>query len=399
MNKYILSLVVLIFTIQGYSQDTGSNGESIFFQINDNVKNSKEEYFVEILSNWKTYLLSQNYLQREEGFWNDDVQLSDYVYVSILLELREIARRNESIQCTILGIIPVKKDYYLINSMFSQVDNKTNAVNLSHIISVYAKKVNGKFLFYSGTQYHKEIYENKKVGEVNYIIHPEHNFDLEEAKKMDAFNKEMATLFELEPIPFDYVVTNNSTDLSNLMGLNFFSYSFQPVQSGGMTDNYNKTIYAGNNSSYYPHEVVHLYTYIKASRRYHPWVDEGIAAYFGGSTGYTIEWHIQKLKSFLEDNPDYRLGTLTELQSNIPNGEYTTDFRYAIGGFLMGQIYEKEGMKGLFEALEAGRDEEDYFNLLNDKLGFQKEEMEDYLRKELKKIKPLNEVKLKDLKY
>ena len=34
--------------------------------------------------------------------------------------------------------------------------------------------------------------------------------------------------------------------------------------------------------------------------------------------------------------------------------EFMTDFKYVIGGYLMKKVCDKEGMKGLFEALQAG---------------------------------------------
>jgi len=400
MKKTTLVLnLFLIFTFCHCQSDSESANE-IVFHINSNVKNSETDYFKEITKNWKNYLNSQEFVRRENTYWDkNDMPYPDYSYVSLLMEIRAITNRNENIQCTIMGLIPAKNDYYLLKSMFTRLNDSTGVVELNHIVTIYAKMVEDKFLFFNSTQYHKEIYENQKIGDINYIIHPDHDFMERDAIKMNAFNKRIAGLFEIEPIKFDYVITNNTTDLGQLMGLNFFSYSYQPVQSGGMADNYNTIIYAGNNSEYYPHEVVHLYTNAKFPRQYHPWVDEGIAAFFGGSTGYELEWHLQKLKAFLASNPDYEIKELSKLQTHIPNGEFMTDFRYAIGGFLMKKIYGKEGMNGLFEALQAGRSEENYFDLLKDKLGFERSEFESYIRKELLKLEEIAEQDLLQFKY
>ncbi|MEM6700508.1 MAG: hypothetical protein AAF599_19035, partial [Bacteroidota bacterium] len=217
--------------------------------------------------------------------------------------------------------------------------------------------------------------------------------------EMNEFNQKMAQKFEIAPIQFDYFVTNNTTQTNQLLGYDFNRYSYMPIRSGGLADNYNTIIYAGNNAAYYPHEVVHLYTYKKFTGQYHTWVDEGIAAYFGGSTGYYLDWHLQKLKTFLAENPDFPLDDLTALQQDIPNGEYTTDFRYAIGGFLMKQIYEKEGIQGFFDALQAGKEEEDYFRMLKEKLGVTKNEFADYIKAEMLKLKVLNQQEMMQLKY
>lgn len=166
-----------------------------------------------------------------------------------------------------------------------------------------------------------------------------------------------------------------------------------------MADIYNNIIYAGNNSEYYPHEVVHLYTHSKFPRQSHHWVDEGIAALIGGSTGYDIEWHWEKLRRFVMKNPDYAMDNLIDLQVHIPNGEFMTDFRYAIGALICQKILEKEGMKGIFEALQAGRSEDHYFDMIEQKLKIKKEDFGEYVKKEILNIPSIPEKEMESYKY
>jgi len=378
-----------------------SADSSISFHINENVKNSDTEYFKCIQENWVNYLNSNYFVKTDNELWSYDMfDYPDYGYISLLLRLIEIYRNGGNIQSTTIAIVPVENDYYLLKTVFTeQLPENHQMVDIKFIISVYAKKKDQYFKFYSSTQYHKEICENIKVGNVNYVLHSEHQFSMNDALKMNQFNTEVAELFGVEPLSFDYMVANDTRDLSELLGVNLFSYSYQPVPSGGMTDNYNQLIYAGNNSEYYPHEVVHLYTNAKYSLQYHPWVDEGIAALLGGSTGYDIEWHWEKLRRFLIENPDYPLEDLSVLESMIPNGEFMTDFRYAIGALICQKIIDKEGMTGIFEALQYGRAEENYFALLKDKLDIERADFGRYVSAEILKLTPLTEVELEDYKY
>ena len=162
----------------------------------------------------------------------------------------------------------------------------------------------------------------------------------------------------------------------------------------------NNIIYAGNNSAYYPHEVVHLYTRAKCTQQFHSWIDEGIAALLGGSTGYKIEWHWEKLRRFLVENPDFKINNnLVELQIDIPNGEFITDFRYAIGALICQRIIDKEGMKGIFEALYSGHTEENYFGVLEEKLNVNRNEFEQYVKSEFLKLEPIDDVELEKNRY
>ena len=396
---------IFLFLLLGFSILTACNAqestqlEPLSFTINSNVKNASEDYSKQIIKVWKDYLLSNEYVRPNSPYWHyEGMQRPDYSYISLLLDLRSIFQNGGEMKCNIIGITPVEKGHYLLKSMFTQIDS-SGQLDLKYITTVYAKKVEDEFRLLNSIQYHKQIYETQKVGSVNYIIHPEHKFNKTAAEKMNKFNIEIAEKFEIEPIEFDYVVANHTDDLSEILGLNFFSYSYQPVRSGGMADNYNTIIYAGNNSEYYPHEVVHLYTHRRFRQQYHSWADEGIAAFFGGSTGYELDWHLQKLKAFLKENPNYDLNNLTALQKNIPNGEYMTDFRYAIGGFIAKQIFEKEGMDGLFDALQAGRSEENYFQFVKEKLGVEQSNFGDFIKKEMAKLPLMSDTEMKNLKY
>jgi len=356
----------------------------ITFHVNKSVKNAEEDYAVEVIDLWKEYLLSREFLYSESRFWDFSMMpFPDNSIVGLIIDLNAARRNNKKVQNSIIGVRPVQNDHYMLKTMFTSISDSTDQVNLHYITTVYAKKTKDGFQLVNSTQYHKDIWENKKVGSINYIIHPEHTFKLAEAKRMNEFNTYIASEFQVDPLEFDYVVCNDTDQLSRLMAYDFFNYSYQPVASGGMADTRNDILYAGNNSSHYPHEVVHLYTHNNAGLRTHHWVDEGIAAYYGGSTGYTLDWHLQKLRAYLVDNPDFKVESLADLQINIPNGEYMTDFRYVIGGFIISKIKEEEGIQGLFNALKIGRSDEDYFKFIEENLGVSQEGFTDYLRQEV----------------
>ena len=359
----------------------------IQFYINKSVQNAEEDYAIEIIDLWKEYLSSGEFVRQESRFWDQSVMpVPDNSLVGLLIDLNAARRNNKKVQNNIIGIRPVENDHYMLKTMFTSVTDSTQQVNLHYITTVYAKKIDDAFRLVNGTQYYMDVLENRKVGSINYIIHPEHTFDLAQANKMNDFNNQIAKEFQVDPLHFNYVVCNDTDQLSLLMGYDFFNFSYQPVASGGMADGRNTVIYAGNNSEHYPHEVVHLYTHNHSGVRTHHWVDEGIAAHFGGSTGYTLDWHLQKLRAYLVDNLDFEMESLADMQKNIPNGEYITDFRYVIGGLVMRKIKEAEGMQGLFEALEIGRNDEDYFNLIEQKLGVSQEGFTEFLKEEVLSI-------------
>jgi hypothetical protein len=203
---------------------------------------------------------------------------------------------------------------------------------------------------------------------------------------LDSFNTSASKLFRQFPIKFRYFVCESNAHLSEVFGYEFMPDQYVPNQSGGLCDNGNSIIFAGNGTEYYPHEVVHLYTSkYWSDNGFHSWFDEGIAAFFGGSRGYPIDWHIQKLKMFLEQHPEQPLSDLFKL-TTIPNGEQMTEYNYAIGGLICKRVYEKEGMNGLFDLLNSGATDDDFYKAIEKHFGVKKADFGTFIRDELKKI-------------
>ncbi|MEM6262202.1 MAG: hypothetical protein AAGI38_06830 [Bacteroidota bacterium] len=397
----IMALYAAICSPKCFAQRSVGSDTLIKYTVNENVKNSEEPYFIEIRGKWESYLNENAYLRRDQPHWNHELYAyPEMGYVSFLMYMRGLLQEGGNIQCSFIGIVPVEHDFYLLKTVFTQKNRQNpGLVDIKFIVSVYVKKEKDSYQFYSSTQYYKEKIGVRKVGRLSYLIHPAHHFNEANALKMDKFNEEMAELFDLPPLQFDYVVANNTRDLADIFGLHLFEYSYQPVASGGMADVYNSIIYAGNGSEYYPHEVVHMYTHAKYPGQYHSWIDEGIAALLGGSTGYKIEWHWEKVRRFLVEHPDYDMSELSKLEAYVPNGEYITDFRYAIGALICQKIIDKEGMEGIFDALQGGRTEADYFVLLERKLGIEQNEFEDYVKTVFRQLTPIDDTKMENFSY
>lgn len=357
----------------------------IQFYINKSVANTDGENEKAIINLWQDYLESREYQRPDGRYWSYESTPSPDQF---LFRLQTFLSRPSDIkvQNNIIGIFPVAHDHYCLKTMLSSVNDTTGQVHLGYIITVYAKEIDGEFKLVNSPTYHRFIWEKRQVGNITYYIDPKHTFDDMQASKMNEFSQRIARAYELEPLAFDYFVSNHSRDIADLMGFEFMDTKYKPDQSGGMAETRSNTIYAGNNSEYYPHEVVHLYNHAKYPRQYHTWIDEGIATFYGGSGGYSLDWHLQKLQLFLSEEPDYELNDLDNLYADIPNGEHMTDFRYVIGGLLARLIYEKYGMQGLFDALQVGVTDDDYFQLLNDKLIVDRADFGDFVKEKVRQL-------------
>ena len=65
----------------------------------------------------------------------------------------------------------------------------------------------------------------------------------------------------------------------------------------------------------------------------------------------------------------------------------------------MKQIYEREGMYEFFDALQAGSSEDDYFRMLTEKLGVDKNGFSNYVKAGMQKLEVLSKRGIMQLKY
>lgn len=385
MSKITLITLLLFISKIGFAQTESIDSlGGIDFYVHKEVTNSNGEIEQQLIKLWKDYISNGSFQDPNSPYWSfENMKVPDENFWAI--GINTLNSRGYKVQCKIIGVFEVENGYWSLISSFSHLDKDSGEIHLDVISTVYAKKINDKYLLISSAEYLKTVFEHHKVGSINYYVHPFHKFKIEEAERMQEFNVKMAKEFGVEPLVFDYFVARNARDLARTWGYEYMNRMYNPTGKGGIASWRNMTIYSGNNSSDYPHELVHLYTYHVVPKEPHLWIGEGIATFFGGKTDYSLHWHLLKLKAFLASNPLFDLSDISKLKMDIPNGEHVSDLRYVIGGLLMKNIYEKEGIKGLIEALEYGTTDEDFYRLLYDKLKFTRTKFDEYIKLEMKK--------------
>lgn len=372
--KRILFFLFLIFNMACFAQ----NENTFEVKIDANVENANDPNEKEIIALWTAYLKSGEYKNPETPYWDTSQYRipDDFLW---MIDLRTVRTRTPKVQCTVLGIFPVENGHYAIKTSLAHLD-EDNTIVLEAILSVYAKKVDGKFLLVNSSQYHKNVWQKKQFGKITYYIHPTHQFDEKDATRMNDFNEEIAKMFKVAPISFDYFLSSYSREIVRLLGYDYMSKIYIPGQTGGVADIQNRIVYAGNNSAYYAHELVHIYTHELFPDANHFWLNEGFATYLGGSGGNDLDWHTEKLKAYILENPDFEI-SLSELRGYIPNGEHHTEFRYVIGGLVCKKVFEKHGMKGVIDGLRTVDTDEDFFRFIKEKLGVSQQDFSNYIKK------------------
>ena len=381
MNRILLFILFSTITNFIQAQKIENDTNSLNIIIDKNVLNAEDENENEIIKLWSNYLNSGEYKNPTSIYWDrSEYPIPDYFLWPV--NIKNLKSRTPKVQCTVIGIYPVENNHYALKTSLTSIGAKGEIV-LEAILSVFAKKINEKYVLVNSSQYHKVLWGGKQVGQINYYVHPNHKFDKQEADKMNAFNEKMAKLFNIPAISFDYFVSNYSREIVKLWGYDYMPKIYIPGQTGGVADISNGLVYAGNNSEYYPHELVHLYTNEVYPDGYHFWLNEGFATYLAGSGGYDLDWHIEKFKAYIIENPDFEISFKT-LKGYIPNGLHSTEFRYVIGGLICKKIYESNGMKALFDGLKNVRTDEELYQFIEEKLNVKQADFSEYIKRIVK---------------
>lgn len=376
---FILSTINIILA---QTQELNFKG-GIEFLIHEEVTNASGEVEKELIQLWQNYISDGKFEDPESPYWSfENMKVPDENLWAI--GIPTLSNRDYKMQCKIIGIFKAENDFWSLISSFSHLD-ENGEIHLDVITAVYAKEINGRYLLISSAEYLKTVFEHQKIGSINYYVHPFHDFKIEEAQAMNAFNINMSKEFGIPPLEFDYFVASNARDIARTWGYEYMNRMYNPTGKGGIASWQNMTIYSGNNSSYFAHELVHLYTFKIVPDYPHFWVGEGIATFFGGKSDHSLDWHLLKLKRFLEENPDFDLSDISKLKMDIPIGEHGSDMRYVIGGLLMQNIYKKEGIEGLIDCLKYGTSDEEFFQLIKDKLDVEKDSFDNYIKKEMER--------------
>lgn len=275
---------------------------------------------------------------------------------------------------TLLALLPITEQKYIVKLAYIGVkveDELTPMLNL--IATIEARKVNGRYYFYNALDYNTRNFNITRVGNIKYIY--PNKLDLVKAKAMDNFNSAFAKKLNTKPISITYYKCDDPEQLFKMLGYDYIGNMYYSM-AGGLAEWWTNTLYAGNNSELYEHEVIHFYT-AKLFEHSTRIVDEGYATYIGGSGGVVLEKLAAFAKNYINQNPkDDLLGLATDFKVRVDHGVPIT---YILSALVCKDIEEKFGVSGI-KKLFSPQPQEDYFDTLKRVNGIGRVDFNDYIK-------------------
>jgi hypothetical protein len=343
--------------------------------LNPGIDTSSIEH-KEILTLWKNYVNTYPSKDNNEylKFWNKEEK---QLWENPDLTLHGIG--DQSIfsmgSKTVLSILPHENDYYQIKTAFGWNDS-THHFYLLCITNHYAKKVNDKYKLFSALKANSSNLSISKTPEYStYTIKgksiPKHTLD-----SLSEFNQKLRKDYKIEEVKkLNIIYGEKSQELYHVLGFDFNLMSSTNNPSSGMSNVSNKMIFLSGLASLF-HETTHIY--INPLFPESPLL-EGVATFYGGSMGKSLNDGIIFLNNYVNQNPQINLYEKFKARNFYINNELNPI--YVLQGLLIKLAFNKEGTQGIINLLSIKTDEEifeNFFKLKNEK------EINRFLKGELK---------------
>ena len=375
MNRY--NAYLLIFLIS--SINTFGQSLSINYDLNPKVYNISEP-----LNLWLDFLKTKDDLKGSK-YWNSE-EVEKYGDTSYFLIEKALDFGTDNylhlLSYSDIKVLSIRKiqEYYKITSLM-EFPRKDTISNIQYIFSVYATKdKNEKLKLYNPLEINAKLFlSSTKIEFINFHYPKTHKFNLELAKKQNEFLKDFSKSFNVPLDTIDYYFASTEEELQKIKGFDFYIGGNGEQIPSGKADPENRIVYSTGLEEYYPHEFIHVLLNPHYPNM-HNWISEGIATYFSMSRGKSLNWHLEKLNLHLIQHPEIDLNNMLELR----NLDQYTDYRYALGGFIIKKAFEKGGYELIKDLMKAGKSDEDFYKAIKEYLNIDRNDLNKVTRDELK---------------
>lgn len=241
---------------------------------------------------------------------------------------------------TIHYVKPLANGIYNVKMTGGWLDS-LKKFNVEYITSQYIeRKEDGSLSFVRPFIVLGKNWQSKKLETITYHYPKYHHFNKKAAENLRRKIKQLQADWEVAPIDIDYFFADTYEEIQLIRGYEFTMGSGNANKPMGISDQTDHAVFCAGQGEDYFHEVVHIY--LNPLHKKSP-LNEGLAVYYGGSLGNALDWHIARLKTYLNNHPEIDLNRLDDFyyMDNYTNPKSTMQ------GLLCKLVNQKHGILGL----------------------------------------------------
>jgi len=183
-----------------------------------------------------------------------------------------------------------------------------------------------------------------RMRNITYHFPQDIQIDTMEAKAMMLQVEQLEVDWNLSPEEIDYYFADSNREIQQIRGFDYNFYMGGNESPRGLSDTRDNLVFCSGLGENYFHEVVHIYLNKKFPQS--P-LKEGIAVFYGGSVGESLNWHLKRLNEYLANNPEV---DVLNAKAFYYIDEFTNP-QYAIQGLLCALVFDQKGISGLQELM------------------------------------------------
>ena len=363
--------------------------------------------FHEIYDFWSQYKVAQlldftikkepDYNPTSYNFWVDS-------------EIESYEDPNSIFQCNLLpfyayeeyfmGVSKRNDTLYELQTAF--FDDFPSPKQLLGIFTIPLVRTADGFKLVNKLTINKRSFCKKQIGWITYYYPSTYHFDEQAANtavsRLSAFAEEFG-VDGMEPV--EYYLFENKTEMFHYFGIDGSCYDFYSAETvvpyGNSKIGKNKICYTKGGESKI-HEFIHLVIKNLSNGQRLSRFEEGVCCYFGEHVLQTNEWHFDKLKVFLNDNPQIDLSVDLIEAYEDSDGRYTHDstqsvinykkpysdaysnYSYVIQMVICEMLYQKGGMNLVKRMLFETPDDQALYSSIEQLLGIKRIEIDNVIR-------------------
>ncbi len=350
MTKQLITIFVAIVFIscvrnneEKSKKPKSSNAVELSVRENLKIKEGFEKNSVEILKN---FFSTKNENLYQNKYWSKtDFQKYTAPYYDIFK-----IEKNDSMQNYYQPQLIEIVDTHINNQKLFKIafiGKDRNQPKIKSIYNILVADENGIILKRPLNLMTKD-WEKQNIGSVKYVISPYRKLNQLDVKKQLKIERLLTSYFDLEPIEITFYSCISPKEIFEIKGFDYNPMMYVS-KTGGFAEK--NMIFSGNNSEFYAHELIHIY-----SNKRFPHIplllDEGFAMLIGGSGVSEYEFHRENLKEYLEENTELNFSDFIEPYQRMYINEETS-VPYMVGALLCEVILKEYGKEKLFEFFQG----------------------------------------------
>jgi hypothetical protein len=376
--KTLLLLFFTFISLNGFSQSPTK--DNAFLTISPMVKKT-DTLNKEIIDTLIKFLLTKNSTTNEiNKYWlASEYKTNIFPYYDIY-NIEASRYGSDFYRPTLMEIIPAdNENQKIVKLAYIGHNNETNENIVRAVYNIVANKMTTGIIFSMYLNYVTKNWKETEVGSTTYKISPLscRVLNMTEALKQKKEIAELSSFFGCKEIPINYYSCINPVEVFQIKGFDYNTLMYVD-KSGGLNEP-GDNIISGNNSDYYMHEVAHSYIG-HLFPEINSFLNEGFAMLIGGSGKFNYEWHRNKMKKYLEANPDFSFADHTTNTWEPLFIDKETQITYMLGALVCERTLRLYGKGKLFTIFKSKKP---FFETLSD-VGLTKENLNQELRKEIK---------------